>query len=75
MAENNYAGYSKAVIYCRQGFDLSTLRLPGFTGNAEVIRSGSVVADAEIVACMLMKGCDKSRILVSPPDYGVGFLK
>lgn len=71
----NYSGYSKAVIYCRAGFDLSTLRLPGFTGKADVIRSGSAVQENEIIAAMLLQGCDKDCILLSPPDYGVGFIK
>ena len=72
---SDYSRYTKAFIYCRQGFDPRTLRLPGFTGKAEVIRSGSVVERAEIVAYMLMAGCDKYCILASPPDYGVGFIK
>ena len=72
---SDYSGYSKAVIYCRKDFDIRTLRLPGFTGTAEVIRSGSVVNETEIIAAMLMKGCDKYNILVSPPNYGVGFIK
>jgi hypothetical protein len=71
----NYSGYSKAVIYCRAGFDLSSIRLPGFTGNADVIRAGSAVEETEIVAAMLLKGCDKDCILLSTPDYGVGFIK
>jgi hypothetical protein len=71
----NYSGYSKAIIYCRAGFELSSIRLPGFTGNADVIRAFSAVEETEIIAAMLLKGCDKDCILLFPPDYGVGFIK
>ncbi len=74
--QSNYSGYSKAVIYCTKDFDIMrNLRLPGFSGSSEVIRAGSSVDKVEIVATMLMKGCDKDCILLSPPDYGVGFIK
>lgn len=73
--QKNYSGYSKAVIYCKSDFNISSMRLPGFTGNAEVIRAGSAVNETEIVAAMLLKGCEKDCILLSPPDYGVGFIK
>ena len=73
--EKNYSGYSKAVIYCKANFNISSLHLPGFTGDAEVIRSGSAVTETEIIAAMLLIGCDKDNILLSVPDYGVGFIK
>jgi hypothetical protein len=74
--QSNYSGYSKAIIYCTKNFDIRTLRLPGFGGTGEVIRTdGSSVDETEIVSVMLMKGCDKDSILLFPPDYGVGFIK
>ena len=75
QTEKKYSGYSKAVIYCRTDFEPRTIRLPGFTGSADVIRAGSTVEETEIVAAMLLKGCDKDNILLSVPDYGVGFIK
>jgi len=75
MTQSNYSGYSQAVIYCTQDFDPRALRLPGFNGSAQVIRAGNSVDQAEIVAFMLMKGCDEDAILLSPPLYGVGFIK
>jgi len=74
LIENKYSKYTNAVIYCKSDFNVSSLRLPGFTGNAEVVRSGNAVTEAEIVTYMLLQGCDKDNILVSAPDYGVGFI-
>lgn len=73
--EKNISGYSRAIIYCRQDFDVRSMRLPGFSGKAEVIRAGSAVDETEIIAAMLLQGCDKDNVLLSPPDYGVGFIK
>jgi HEAT repeat protein len=73
--QSDYSAFSSAVIYCATNFDVSTLRLSGFTGQAEVVRAGSRVEKAELVAALLLKGCDKDCILVSSPDYGVGFVK